>query len=83
MTVPSHVGVIGGGRMGAGIAHAFLLAGASVTILERDEAARHAPLMGGPAGAGYWAWAAAQADPPPAAPHCAAPPPPGQSQAHR
>ena len=39
MTVPSHVGVIGGGRMGAGIAHAFLLAGASVTILERDEAA--------------------------------------------
>ena len=39
MTVPAHVGVIGGGRMGAGIAHAFLLAGASVTILERDEAA--------------------------------------------
>jgi 3-hydroxybutyryl-CoA dehydrogenase len=39
MTVPSHVGVIGGGRMGAGIAHAFLLAGASVTILERNEAA--------------------------------------------
>ena len=39
MIVPSHVGVIGGGRMGAGIAHAFLLAGASVTILERDEAA--------------------------------------------
>jgi 3-hydroxybutyryl-CoA dehydrogenase len=39
MTVPSHVGVIGGGRMGVGIAHAFLLAGASVTILERDEAA--------------------------------------------
>ena len=43
MTVPSHVGVIGGGRMGAGIAHAFLLSGASVTILERDEtAAAHA-----------------------------------------
>ena len=43
MIVPAHVGVIGGGRMGAGIAHAFLLAGASVTILERDEeAAAHA-----------------------------------------
>ena len=39
MTVPSQVGVLGGGRMGVGIAHAFLLAGASVTILERDEAA--------------------------------------------
>lgn len=34
--VPAVVGVVGGGRMGAGIAHAFLLAGASVTILERD-----------------------------------------------
>ena len=35
--VPSHVGVLGGGRMGAGIAHAFCLAGASVTVVERDE----------------------------------------------
>jgi 3-hydroxybutyryl-CoA dehydrogenase len=34
--VPEIVGVVGGGRMGVGIAHAFLLAGASVTILERD-----------------------------------------------
>jgi 3-hydroxybutyryl-CoA dehydrogenase len=33
---PGAVGVIGGGRMGAGIAHAFLLAGADVTILEQD-----------------------------------------------
>ena len=41
--VPSRVGVIGGGRMGAGIAHAFLLAGSSVTLLERDaEAAAQA-----------------------------------------
>jgi 3-hydroxybutyryl-CoA dehydrogenase len=31
-----HVGVLGGGRMGAGIAHAFLLAGALVTVVERD-----------------------------------------------
>ncbi|MGO1940504.1 MAG: 3-hydroxyacyl-CoA dehydrogenase family protein [Agrococcus casei] len=31
------VGVLGGGRMGAGIAHAFLLAGARVTIVERDD----------------------------------------------
>lgn len=34
--VPARVGVIGGGRMGAGIAHAFLLAGSSVTLLERN-----------------------------------------------
>lgn len=33
---PLRVGVIGGGRMGAGIAHAFLLAGADVVIVERD-----------------------------------------------
>lgn len=42
--VPSRVGVMGGGRMGGGIAHAFLLAGAYVTVVERDvesaEAAR-------------------------------------------
>lgn len=30
------VGVLGGGRMGAGIAHAFLLAGADVAVVERD-----------------------------------------------
>lgn len=34
--VPEVVGVVGGGRMGVGIAHAFLLAGATVTVLERD-----------------------------------------------
>lgn len=33
---PAHVGVLGGGRMGAGIAHAFLLAGSHVTVVERD-----------------------------------------------
>jgi 3-hydroxybutyryl-CoA dehydrogenase len=37
--VPGRVGVIGGGRMGAGIAHAFILAGARVVIVERDEQA--------------------------------------------
>lgn len=36
--VPDQVGVLGGGRMGAGIAHAFCLAGATVTVVERDEA---------------------------------------------
>ncbi|WP_382308372.1 3-hydroxyacyl-CoA dehydrogenase family protein [Herbiconiux sp. UC225_62] len=36
-TVPDVVGVAGGGRMGVGIAHAFLLAGASVIVLERDD----------------------------------------------
>ena len=34
--VPASVGVLGGGRMGAGIAHAFLVAGSRVTIVERD-----------------------------------------------
>lgn len=34
MSVPSRVGVFGGGRMGAGIAHAFLLAGEAVTVVE-------------------------------------------------
>ncbi|MEO7070969.1 MAG: 3-hydroxyacyl-CoA dehydrogenase family protein [Nostocoides sp.] len=34
--LPSQVGVYGGGRMGAGIAHAFLLAGSSVVIIENS-----------------------------------------------
>lgn len=33
---PGVVGVIGGGRMGAGIAHAFVLAGSRVVVVERD-----------------------------------------------
>ncbi len=42
-SVPVVVGVLGGGRMGAGIAHAFLLAGARVHVVERDaEAAAQA-----------------------------------------
>ncbi|GAA1758055.1 3-hydroxyacyl-CoA dehydrogenase family protein [Agromyces humatus] len=36
---PTDVGVLGGGRMGAGIAHAFLLAGSRVTVVERDASA--------------------------------------------
>lgn len=36
MTAPRTVGVLGGGRMGAGIAHAFLLAGSDVVVVERD-----------------------------------------------
>ena len=36
---PERVGVLGGGRMGAGIAHAFLLAGSQVVVVERDEVA--------------------------------------------
>ncbi len=36
-TAPAHVGVLGGGRMGAGIAHAFLLAGSRVSVVERDQ----------------------------------------------
>jgi len=38
VAIPQTVGVLGGGRMGAGIAHAFCLAGASVTVVERDDA---------------------------------------------
>lgn len=38
-TVPAFVGVLGGGRMGAGIAHAFLTSGAVVTVVERDDEA--------------------------------------------
>ncbi|MFS0911615.1 3-hydroxyacyl-CoA dehydrogenase family protein [Microbacterium sp. 179-I 3D2 NHS] len=34
---PARVGVLGGGRMGAGIAHAFLLAGSVVEVVERDD----------------------------------------------
>ncbi|MEJ6550902.1 3-hydroxyacyl-CoA dehydrogenase family protein [Corynebacterium sp. USCH3] len=34
--IPDTVGVIGGGRMGAGIAHAFLTAGSTVTVVEAD-----------------------------------------------
>jgi 3-hydroxybutyryl-CoA dehydrogenase len=37
MSVPSEVGVYGGGRMGAGIAHAFLLAGSRVTVVEASD----------------------------------------------
>ena len=35
-TAPEQVGVLGGGRMGAGIAHAFLLSGSRVAVVERD-----------------------------------------------
>jgi len=34
--LPPRVGVLGGGRMGAGIAHAFLVSGAAVSVVERD-----------------------------------------------
>lgn len=42
MSAPERVGVLGGGRMGAGIAHAFLLAGSRVTVVERDAASADA-----------------------------------------
>ncbi|WP_077489085.1 3-hydroxyacyl-CoA dehydrogenase family protein [Sinomonas mesophila] len=35
--LPERVGVLGGGRMGAGIAHAFLMGGAKVVVVERDD----------------------------------------------
>ena len=38
MTLPQQIGVYGGGRMGAGIAHAFLVSGASVTVVEASTA---------------------------------------------
>ena len=42
--LPANVGVLGGGRMGAGIAHAFLMKGTRVVIVERDEASAQAAL---------------------------------------
>lgn len=39
MSLPERCGVVGGGRMGAGIAHALLLAGAEVVLVERDPGA--------------------------------------------
>lgn len=39
MTIPSKVGVLGGGRMGAGIAHAFLSKGGRVSVVDIDPAA--------------------------------------------
>lgn len=37
--LPARVGVVGGGRMGVGIAHAFVLRGAHCVVVERDSAA--------------------------------------------
>ncbi len=37
--LPHVIGVLGGGRMGAGIAHAFLIKGATVIVVERDHEA--------------------------------------------
>ncbi|MGD7002226.1 3-hydroxyacyl-CoA dehydrogenase family protein [Corynebacterium halotolerans] len=37
--VPTTVGVLGGGRMGAGIAHSFLAAGAHVTVVDINDVA--------------------------------------------
>ncbi|MEV4898907.1 3-hydroxyacyl-CoA dehydrogenase NAD-binding domain-containing protein, partial [Nonomuraea sp. NPDC055795] len=41
------VAVIGGGRMGAGIAQVFLTAGAEVTVQEPEAAAAHARIAKG------------------------------------
>jgi 3-hydroxybutyryl-CoA dehydrogenase len=38
-SLPATVGVLGGGRMGAGIAHAFLIRGSKVIVVERNEEA--------------------------------------------
>lgn len=39
MALPELVGVYGGGRMGAGIAHAFLVGGSRVVVIETDDTA--------------------------------------------
>lgn len=41
-TLPPRIGVIGGGRMGAGIAHAFLVSGCEAVVVERDAMAAQA-----------------------------------------
>jgi 3-hydroxybutyryl-CoA dehydrogenase len=38
VNVPQRVGVLGGGRMGGGIAHAFLLAGSEVVVVDQPDA---------------------------------------------
>jgi len=38
-TIPGRSAVVGGGTMGSGVAHALLLAGSQVVLLERDQAA--------------------------------------------
>lgn len=40
--LPTRVGVVGGGRMGAGIAHAFVVVGVDVVVVESDETAAEA-----------------------------------------
>ena len=40
--LPKYSGVLGGGRMGAGIAHALLISGSTVVVVERDEASAQA-----------------------------------------
>ncbi|GAB3549666.1 3-hydroxyacyl-CoA dehydrogenase family protein [Arthrobacter tumbae] len=40
--VPETVGVLGGGRMGAGIAHAFCVAGAAIVVVEQNDDAAEA-----------------------------------------
>jgi len=40
--LPQRSGVLGGGRMGAGIAHALLISGSTVVIVERDDATAQA-----------------------------------------
>ncbi len=38
MQLPARVGVLGGGRMGIGIAHAFVTSGTEIVVVERDSA---------------------------------------------
>jgi 3-hydroxybutyryl-CoA dehydrogenase len=45
VNVPGSVGVLGGGRMGAGIAHGFLCAGSRVQLAEVDDRAAAAALQ--------------------------------------
>jgi 3-hydroxybutyryl-CoA dehydrogenase len=42
MTLPARIGVVGGGRMGSGIAHAFLIAGSQVHVIEQNRDAADA-----------------------------------------
>ena len=39
LPLPAQVGIVGGGRMGAGIAHAFLLGGCAVTVVDMPDRA--------------------------------------------
>lgn len=73
---PAVVGVIGGGRMGTGIAQSFAAAGSSVVVVEHDEAAATVALNRIADGLRRAAERGGPADPPPITYRTGSPPSP-------